>query len=511
MKQGNYFIYRLAALVFCVAVLFSAGCTRDPYVVSGHVRDTAGKPVAGVVVSDGYTCVQTDDRGKYSLTRDSLAQFLFVSVPSGFEAVPQDGFGSIPAFWQPAFPVDGERLARYKADFALVPIDIDTKKFVLLAIGDPQSGNHEQSERFRTETVPDMRLTAESYGEDTYVIGLVLGDIIWHGNEDSHVEQKRNIGEIGFPCLTTPGNHDKDAIDWTGESYSKIFGPRWYSYNIGDVHIVSMDNIHTFSAKETGAKLTKIGFSDEQLEWLRRDLSFVPKERKVIMFYHAPERDASSHINHDEVLSLVSEYRDPVAMSGHTHYNQFFDTNGYGIDEYILATSCGYFWRSECQGDGVPNGYTVFEIDGTNITNAYFKGTGQPRDFQIRLYRGDAKFGGSRATYEYGLGRNAIVANVFFGGMGGDWKIEMLEDGKLSGEMEKMESSIPDYWAYGYHTGILSHSFTSAMASNHHQYSYTLKNPRAKVLVKATDPWGNVYTQERIWSPSDLDGIAPTK
>lgn len=505
LKQLSYII---AMGQFVLAV--SAGCSpRNAYFVSGAVVDSNGKPVAGVVVSDGYSVVQTDAKGQYSFVRDSLARYIFISVPSGYEAATQEGFGTMPDFYKPAFPTEGDPLAEYQADFSLTPIGIDSRNFIIFGVGDPQSNNDQNIEKFRTQTITDIRRTLDSYARDTYAIGIALGDIVGIGNQESFFKQKAVMGEAGIPFLTLPGNHDKDSTDWTGDAYSTAFGPMWYSYNVGDVHIVSMDNIHEFTAKEKGAQIKTVGFSDDQSEWLRKDLSFVPKDKKILLVYHIPERSHTDHVNHDEVFTLAAQYRNPAALCGHTHYYQFFNNNGYGVDEYILGAACGYFWRSDCEGDGVPNGYNVFEVSGTEFTNAYFKGTDHPRDFQMRLYRGDTTFGGKCAKYSYELGKEWIVANVFFGGMGGRWTIEVYEDGELSGEMEKMHHNIPDYWAYGYHTGILSYSFNSAKAPNHHQYKFNLKDPKAKVRVQATDPWGNVYSHDKFRSATDncdIDG-----
>ena len=52
----------------------------------------------------------------------------------------------------------------------------------------------------------------------------------------------KNILGQGYAALTI-GNHDKSSVDYTGETYSDVLGPRWYSFNRGDVHFVAMDNI----------------------------------------------------------------------------------------------------------------------------------------------------------------------------------------------------------------------------------------------------------------------------
>ena len=43
----------------------------------GYIKDTNGNPVEGVVVSDGYSCTATDAEGRYALTRNADAGFVF--------------------------------------------------------------------------------------------------------------------------------------------------------------------------------------------------------------------------------------------------------------------------------------------------------------------------------------------------------------------------------------------------------------------------------------------------
>lgn len=51
----------------------------------GYVTDNSGAPIQGVVVSDGYTCAQTDAQGLYKLTRNTLAYYVYYSIPAGYE------------------------------------------------------------------------------------------------------------------------------------------------------------------------------------------------------------------------------------------------------------------------------------------------------------------------------------------------------------------------------------------------------------------------------------------
>ena len=43
----------------------------------GFVGDTAGNPVEGVVVSDGFQCVATDAGGVYEMKRNAAAEYVY--------------------------------------------------------------------------------------------------------------------------------------------------------------------------------------------------------------------------------------------------------------------------------------------------------------------------------------------------------------------------------------------------------------------------------------------------
>ena len=159
------------------------------------------------------------------------------------------------------------------------------------------------------------------------------------------------------------------------------------------------------------------------------------------------------------MLDLISKYQNPTLMCAHTHYFQPYHMRSHNLFERIHGGTCGYFWRSNCGGDGTPNGFMVYEIDGTKIVDTYFKASQRPDDHQIRLYHGDAVFAGPYATYKYDLGADVVVANVFAAGMDGTtWKVELSEDGgKTWSDMSPIEQNYGDRWIRGYHIGVEHH------------------------------------------------------
>ena len=57
-----------------------------------------GKPLEGVIVSDGYSIVKTDKKGVYNITSEKRNGSVFVTIPSGYEAY-TEGDDVVPQFW----------------------------------------------------------------------------------------------------------------------------------------------------------------------------------------------------------------------------------------------------------------------------------------------------------------------------------------------------------------------------------------------------------------------------
>ena len=463
----------------------------------GYIKDTNGNPVEGVVVSDGYSCTATDAEGRYALTRNADAGFVFYSLPSAYK-VSVDKTYKLPRF----FARLQAGTARY--DFTLEALAAPEKRFDLICIGDPQINEASHAVRFKEEAGREIREYAASAGVPCY--GITLGD---------HVNNKWTLftnmvvalqpEQTGVPVFATIGNHDHEfptADEKAARAkYESYFGPVDYSFNRGDVHFIAMDNIIFTGTDYTG------GFTDEQVAWLEKDLSFVPTDKMVILYYHIPLRDNTGYLNRKKVLDMISRYKNPTLMCAHTHYFQPYHMRSHKLFERIHGGTCGYFWRSTCGGDGTPNGFMVYEIDGTEIIDTYFKASQRADDYQIRLYRGNAEFAGPYATYKYDVGADVVVANVFTSGMDGTtWKVELSEDGgKTWSVMTEMSQSYGDRWIRGYHIGVEKHPVESGTSPCYHQYQCKLKNPEATgIVVRATDSFNHVYTQTRFNESNDF-------
>ena len=516
---------------FCIDdILVTSPSAITGKIVFGYVKDSDGNPMADVVVSDGFSAAKTNASGYYRLTPTSDTWYIYYSIPEDCE-VPINSYGQ-PAF----FTKYSSSKSRYDFTLKRMSGGVETA-FNLFCLADPQCRSTDIS-RFTNETVADIKSHAATKSLPCY--GVTLGDIGYSEtsrNTVPYMSQMRSAmakSKIGMPIFQTIGNHDytyfygssnpisADATSSTANlkcqrAFENVFGPINYSWNRGDVHIVSMRNIIYNST--TDASNYSMGFTDEQYKWLQQDLAYTPKTKMIILCVHIPIMN-SSKLNVQNVLKLIKQFKTAHIMSGHTHYMRNEPTKS-GAYEHVHAAVCGAWWWSSVNGDGSPNGYAVYEINGTTMTDWYYKGVNNgmnKRSYQIRLYRGNIKTGGSYEYFKYQLGSNVLLANVF--NADSSWTVKVYENGVYSGDMTPISyvrydattlpksstsptyvptDSSQDFWAIGYHIGVVGRGHTdSYMTSCFHMYKYTLKNSSATIKVVATDRFGNEYTQTSI-------------
>ena len=201
------------------------------------------------------------------------------------------------------------------------------------------------------------------------------------------MKKAMQMDKVGLPLFQLMGNHDNKVIavsknDYTvahdiaaQRNFEYIFGPVNYSFDRGNVHIVAMDNIIFPSHKDYS-----LGFRDDQVEWLRQDLSYVSKDKMVIFCVHIPMR-ASNNQNVQAVLELLKPFAEVHIMSGHTHYaeNNTYDSHY----EHVHGAACGAWWHSTINTDGTPNGYAIYKVKGATI---HWVDAATALDAEVRVY-----------------------------------------------------------------------------------------------------------------------------
>ena len=441
----------------------------------GLVSDAStGKGIPGVTVSDGYDCVATDENGVYQFKSNTLTRLVYISTPAEYK-IPVGSAPSRPLFYKEIKP-SGERI---RSDFQLSPLSGGKEtQWIFIGIGDPQCATAANSSRYSNETIPDIKKTMSGKSS---VYAMTLGDIVFDST-DMWPAMKSSMASVTngswfIPFFQTIGNHDHDSLkpntaddlmdDYNATStFVSVCGPTDYSFNRGDVHVISMDDIPVAS-KNSSSKSNKYtwtygkGFTDAQYEWLKKDLALVKDKNQKMVFIccHIPFRNAAnSAFGHSQdVLKQLAEFKEAHIMIGHTHYTQnYVYTNykakgGLYLYEHIHGSACGAWWTTTCSSTvtGEPSGYTWYEIDGAHIKDWHFKGTNKTQDYQLRVFDGNEIYyengtyplnwytaSQKVGTYSFTVKGNASLKNSFVAQVFNDddvfWSVEMRK--KSTGE-----------------------------------------------------------------------------
>ncbi|MEJ2548603.1 MAG: metallophosphoesterase N-terminal domain-containing protein, partial [Gemmatimonadota bacterium] len=221
---------------------------NDPVRVRGFVQ-ADGRGLPGVSVSDGLTVTRTDADGGFELTTAHGASFVFLTVPAGMR-IPQNPTGTA-RFYEPIAPDGrGEQSVR----FHLSRAERDDSRHAALLLADVQTEDEEEMGLFHAQTVPDVRETARAMG-DVPSFGLACGDIMYD-ELWLYPEYERGVAATGIPFFQVIGNHDLDfearSDEASANTFSRHFGPTYYSFERGSVHYVVLDDVFWHGAGYLG-------------------------------------------------------------------------------------------------------------------------------------------------------------------------------------------------------------------------------------------------------------------
>lgn len=378
-------------------------------------REASEQGVAGVRVSDGVRFTTTDSDGRYQLEIADEA-IIFIVKPSGYKTpVSRD---NIPQFYYIHQPNGSPEGLRYSGisptgslpdqiDFALTRQD-EPSVFEAILFADTQPQTDVELDYIRDDVVTELLGTTAAFG-------MTMGDVAF---DDLSMLPRLNaiIGAIGIPWYNVPGNHELNLMAeddrYSLETFKSIYGPPYYSFNVGGAHFVVLDNIQYNGNGESdpgdvrGSGGYIANFGRAQLNWLKADLSTVPDDTLVFITMHSPLATAVSDgagvttQDRRELFKLLSGRPNLYSVAGHTHTTEhmYFDKDdgfrGPGtFHHHILAAVSGSWWSgpfddrgipTTWQRDGTPNGYHVLSVDGNEAT-VRFKAASESEDFQMNI------------------------------------------------------------------------------------------------------------------------------
>lgn len=370
------------------------------------IVSSAGVGVENVVVSDGAEVTVTNEKGIYQLKSAKKWGYVFISVPSGYE-VPS--VGVLPQFHR-ALKNSADVVER--ADFKLEKVD-GQDSYKIFMLGDMhlanRTGDLGQFAQFTSDLTDYM---TRHKGEKMYALTLgdMTWDLYWYSNSYYFPQYLNTINSQikNLQIFHTMGNHDNDfqtRSDYDAAvKYVDQICPTYYSFNIGKVHYVVMDDIDCSSYDGTESRNYVKSLSAEQLDWLAKDLSHVDKTTPVVVAMHVQvfyPTTSGFKIDHDQVNTLrLFDILDGYTVrfvTGHTHklFNVTPDApivDGHNFREYNSGSVCASWWWSgnltpgiHIGTDGTPGGYGIWDVTGTDFQCLY-KSTGWPEEYQFRSY-----------------------------------------------------------------------------------------------------------------------------
>ena len=524
------------------------GSTLLNVVANSNIPDVAGKTVKGmvycngvgipgVVVSDGYEVTTTDNNGVYYLSSQKKHGYVFISLPGNYEVA---NTNNTPQFFK---RLSGGGTVEQK-DFSL--IQVDNSKHVVIAMADWHLANrNDDLSQFSTGFLSDVNATISQYrATGTKVYGLTLGDLswelYWYENNFALPEYLIQMNKIDCTIFNLMGNHDNDpysAGDWLSETkYKNILCPTYYSFNLGNVHYIVLDNVEYLN---TGGALGVVGarnYTDvivaDQMEWLKKDLAtIVDKNTPIVIGMHTPlyqnstldvdgnQLNNMALNNGSELIVSLQGFSKVHILTGHTHINHSVEASQ-SIMEHNTAAVCATWWWTGKNGyagnhictDGSPGGYGVWEMNGTDI-KWHYKSIGYAKNYQFRSYdlnavhitaahfapaSTDAALTEFAGVYANENNSNEVLINVW--GYDTSWKVEVKEAANsllVKRVYVKDPLHIISYEAKRLNAGATpTSSFVTGPTA--HMFKVTASSPSSTLQITVTDRFGNVFSETMI-------------
>lgn len=360
------------------------------------------KGIEGIAVTNGREVTLTDAKGRWQLPLLTEAATDFHVIPSSVWQTPLDSNGrrnfhhihqtsDSPAARFPGVMATGPLPA--SIDFPLVPL---TRKdrFSIAVCGDPQPRNNREL-RYLTDTIPGAVISSDAD------FGVAMGDIVF---DDLALLDgvAGTLAACGIPWHYVIGNHDLnfDAVGpiHSRSTFRKKFGPTCSAFNHGKVHFIILDNVEWLgpqNGEEISTRQYRGNISENQLEFIKNDLDFVPEDHLIVIFMHIPlfspysDSDRSFTANRAALYRLLEKRPHTLSFSAHTHTLQHMNIGaedgwqGARHHHHIISgATCGSWFSGAPGVDGIPHATLS---DGT--PRGFLKATFDGNQYDLSDYR----------------------------------------------------------------------------------------------------------------------------
>ena len=203
-------------------ILLTVMCVFADY--TGRVIDEAGRPLAGIRVTDGFKVVLTDADGGYLLTHNPKTRTVSVVVPADRQAegvATASSSSKNDVFWQ---TVSAKKTTGI--DFRLVP-RTRRKEFSFIQFSDQEHGG---------SSLAFYRGVGERGLSDDCAFVISTGDLCRENGIKMSGQEMKAESFGGIRAYVTLGNHDLVGEHGSGDAfYESQCGPTRYAFVEGDV------------------------------------------------------------------------------------------------------------------------------------------------------------------------------------------------------------------------------------------------------------------------------------
>ncbi|MCX7919902.1 MAG: PQQ-binding-like beta-propeller repeat protein [bacterium] len=312
-------------IIFSILLYFILTISGFAHLIEGFVfqdengngvRDIGEVGLANIGVSNGLEIVITDANGKYRLTIDTAAQFVFITVPSGYISSSSFYYVFAEDNLRTEYNFGLQKMVGKPSDYFIqvTDIHIDTT----LATGaDFKSVIHELNQL----NPPPAFIIA-------------TGDLVSRGSYTTQYELYIDgVKQSRAKWYHVFGNHDANDGDNRVFNYHHYLGPDYYSFDYNGYHCIVLNSVLT---------------TFRQQRWFDKDVKILGTNKPILVFQHYPPQPDLRH-------NPIAKYPEVTALfTGHWHSDKIWFEN----NQLYISTPPLRFGGI----DASPAGYRIIKI-----------------------------------------------------------------------------------------------------------------------------------------------------
>ncbi len=281
-------------MLLCSSIEAQAAYHGIVYVDSNRngLCDPTEKRLEGVAVSDGLNVVKTKSDGSFSLKGYEGTRFIFISTPAGYKSdnkhyIPIMGGTKDYDFGLQVWPRGATKDGQHR----------------FIHISDTEISSVEGQARW----VKNLKDAAEN--EEVAFI-MHTGDLCYEKGLKSHIKLM-NTARMNCPVFYANGNHDLVKGKYGEELFESLYGPTYYSFNMGKIHYIV--------TPMAGGDYRPSYTVDQVARWMKNDLAQIKKGTPIVVFNHDLLTTGNSWVYGKADTMRLDDYNLKAWLYGHWH------------------------------------------------------------------------------------------------------------------------------------------------------------------------------------------------